>query len=58
MTKVETAIKTLRKGRWINRETLVDVLAETDLRTVRRLREYGYNIVVRNTEAGIQYKRA
>jgi hypothetical protein len=57
MTKVETAMKTLKKGRWVSRNTLVNVLDEEDLRTVRRLRDYGEVISVRRNNGVYQYKR-
>lgn len=57
MTKTDVALKTLRKGRWVNREVLVDALNEDDLRTVRRLREFGHDIVVRRNNDTYEYRR-
>lgn len=57
MTKVEMARKALRKGRWVTRDTLVNLLDEDDLRTVRRLREYDDQVEVRRVNGVYQYRR-
>jgi hypothetical protein len=59
MTKLDVALKTLRKGRWVSRDVLTDALNDDDLRSVRRLREKGYNISVRRGRDGnYEYRRA
>ena len=57
MTKIDMALKTLRKGKWVSRDALVKALGDTDLRAVRRLRENGYTIDVRSNDGVYQYKR-
>lgn len=57
MTKTDTALKALRKGKWVSRDILVDTLGEDDLRSVRRLREFGYDIDVRKNAGVFQYRR-
>ena len=57
MTKVQLAIKSLPRNRWVAREKLVDALNEDDLRTVRRLREYGFDINVKRDGSVIKYQR-
>lgn len=58
MTKIETARKLLPKNRWVLRDVLVDGLNEVDLRTVRRLREYGWTINVKRDNGAIKYQRS
>jgi len=55
--KIVTALNLLKKNRWVNRTVLVDALNTEDLRAVRHLRRFGYEIQVRKGKNGYEYKR-
>lgn len=55
--KIVTALNLLKKNKWVNRTKLVDALNTEDLRAVRHLRGFGYEIQVRKGKNGYEYKR-
>jgi len=56
-TKMTAALKALRLNSWVSSNRIKEVTGETDLRSVRRLREQGYNIETRKNGVNYQYKR-
>ena len=56
-TKIYNALDLLKKDSWVSRAKLVTKLGTEDLRAVRHLRGYGYEIQCRKTRNGYEYKR-
>lgn len=57
ISKVGSALKALRKNTWVSSDKIKSLTGESDLRSVRRLREAGYKIESRRTSAGYQFRR-
>lgn len=56
-TKERVALSQLRKNTWVSSGTIKAATGENDLRSVRRLREHGYDIQTRVMNGSYQYKR-
>jgi hypothetical protein len=55
--KMDIAFKSLPKNRWVSSSVIKLKTGEKDLRSVRRLRELGYEIETRVNKGVYQYRR-
>ena len=56
-TQIYDALSLLRKNTWVKRAKIAEKLGTNDLRALRHLRGFGYEIDVKRGKNGYEYRR-